>query len=89
MIKINCRIGNLELRIARKINSGEEYYEILEFFKDGGGMTIATFEKNSDGISHLKFVGDRPIRPTINWTDFEMLIRLGYELIHREFYSEG
>jgi hypothetical protein len=88
MRRINCRIGNLELSTTKTIG-GKEYLEIVEYFKEGNCMTIAIFEKDDDGISYLEFVGDRPLRPIVNWIDFEKLIRLGYDFINEEFYREG
>jgi hypothetical protein len=89
MKQVNCRIGNLELRTTKTVRKDKEYLEIVEYFKEGNCMTIAIFEKDDDGISYLEFTGDRPLRPTINWIDFEKLIRLGYGFMSEEFYREG
>lgn len=92
-MKINYRIGDLELRlqdlpeVANVLHS--PYSEIVQWSskKDGTEFcwTIATFEYDKGGYPELHYCGDRPLElDEDNTISFLTLIREGYNFNRNE-----
>ena len=82
MKQIQMRIGNLELRVTKTVEvKPKPYFEIIEWFDANPNYcyTLAYWQRAKDGLD-LKFVGDRPLQPTVNKDDFWELVKMGQRL---------
>lgn len=86
-MKVNYRIGNLELRLNDVPKNGElklhsPYSEIVQWSENTEKQycwTIATFEYDSDGYPELHYCGDRPLQLDKTQQEiFQILIKEGY-----------
>lgn len=86
-MKVNYRIGNLELRLndipEKESKLHSPYSEIVQWSEDAETphcWTIATFEYDSDGYPELHYCGDRPLHLDDDYQErfFKFLIKEGY-----------
>lgn len=82
-MKINYRIGDLELRlndVNEELKLHSPFSEIVQWYKDEHCWTIATFEYDRDGWPELHYCGNRPLElPEDSYEVFLMLIKEGYK----------
>lgn len=85
-MKVNYRIGNLELRLndvpREELKLHSPYSEIVQWSEDTEKpycWTIATFEYDSDGYPELRYCGDRPLHLDKEHQEiFQILIKESY-----------
>lgn len=85
-MKVNYRIGNLELRLndvpKEELKLHSPYSEIVQWSKDtetAHCWTIATFEYDRDGYPELHYCCDRPLHLDREYQEiFQILIKEGY-----------
>lgn len=83
---INLVYGNIEMRQPIYIGHGPDYktLSIFQRLKDGHVMTIAHWDRDSDGYE-LKFIGSRPFAPAVNAGTFWMVASTGQGLLDEHF----
>lgn len=86
--KFMLRIDNLEARLTTKhliSNATDEDYtvDIVEWSEDyEHNWSIAFFVPTKNGTWDLKFVGDRPLKPTVDWGTFRILIKSSLQYLN-------
>jgi len=91
ILDFNYRIGNIEARSCNGNLMEKRPHitaEIIEWKKDKESCcTIAYWKEDKEGYS-LKFVGSRPIQPTIDFVNFFKLIKIGQMMLDN-YYELG
>jgi hypothetical protein len=82
-VEVKLRIGNISLRKAAGVNAQSALAEIVahqQFDGRDSVYVLAFVQPNREGTPDIRFVGDRPLKPEVNWDDFGALCRLAIEL---------